>query len=119
MYAPWELAAGLVGAAAFTSSVPVPSVSHYPVEALCRGSPLPQATGRWGDGDSCLQHSLQPWLTRVSKSQALLSAPQDVRPLNCLQLQTARALSPGFPGTRAQVTSGGQGEYHPALTARS
>lgn len=33
---------------------------------------------------------------KVSKRQALLSAPQDVRPLNCLQLQTAPALSPGF-----------------------
>lgn len=33
---------------------------------------------------------------KVSTSQALLSAPQDVRPLNCLQLQTAPALSPGF-----------------------
>lgn len=91
MYAPKELAPGLVGAATLASSVP--SMSRYSVQALCRVSPFPQALGgEWW----LLFTALISTLAHKGKSQALLSAPQDVRPLNCLQLQTAWALNPGF-----------------------
>lgn len=87
MYAPQELAASLVGAATLASSVP--SMSCYPVQAGTVQTESSSPGSGWGNGGSCLQHSFQPWLTRV---RARPCCPlQRMRPLNCLQLQTAQA----------------------------
>lgn len=57
MYAPQELAAGLMGTATLASSVPCVS--------LCSVSPLPQAPVGVGWGMVALVYrSFQPWLTR-------------------------------------------------------
>lgn len=48
-----------------------------------------------GSGGPCVQRLSQPWLTRV-RARPCYPPSQDARPHNCLQLQTAPALSPGF-----------------------
>lgn len=63
MYAPQELAAGLMGTATLASLVPWVSlwragtVQSEPSSSGCSG-------GGVGNGGSCLPRSLQPWLTR-------------------------------------------------------
>lgn len=70
--------------------------------ALCAVSPLPRAVGR--DGAPCLQCLFQPWLTRV-RARPCRPPLQDVRPRNCLQLQSASP-QPRLPtGTRAPASS--------------
>lgn len=94
MYAPQELASGLMGTATLASSVPCVSLwSSGTVQS--KPSSSGSSGGGVGNGGS-VYHAHFNLGSQGKYSQALLSAPQDVRPLNCLQLQIAPALSPGF-----------------------
>lgn len=62
MYAPQELAAGLMGTATLASWVPCVSQSAGPVPSESSSSGC--SGGGVGNDGSCLPCSLQPWLTR-------------------------------------------------------
>lgn len=73
----------------------VPRWPCHPLLAVCGLSPPSQAVDESGVQWPLFTVNVST-LAHKGESQALLSAPQDARPHNCLQLQTAPALGPGF-----------------------
>lgn len=109
MHAAQQSEAGLEGAASgllSALSVLLPTAGRLP----CLEEPCSLA--RVGSSVPCLQCWFQPWLTRV-RARPCYPPLQDVRPRNCLQLQTVRPT-----GTRAKLLPQGRGICHPALSAR-